>query len=547
MRRAGAEIWVGIGLVVLIVWLSLLPLVRVAVVALSSHGAFVSPALVRALGRSVVTSLGGSAIAVLFGGAYAGAVGLTDVPCRRVLAAAALLPLLIPAQIIALAWMQMVSPAGLLPVGHGTALFSPSGIILLLGVEHVPIVFLALSAALRAIPTELFEAARADGARAARLVCRIVLPLSAPGLAAAFGLAALSSLGSFGIPAMIGIPARYPTLAVLIYQRLSGFGTAALPDVAAMALCLAAIAALAARVTALAGRGADLRGLGGAASSGYRIELGAWRFALLGGLLALAVVTVLLPMVSLLTTSFSRAYGVRLSAATATIRHYTAVLDRPETADAFVTSAWLSAGAAIGAVTLALPLAALRHWGTRRLQAVFHLLDPVIDAPYALPGIVLAIGMILLYLAPLPLIRASLYGTPWIMLLAYIARFLPLGVRPVAAALRAIDPVVDEAARAQGAKFLHRLAAITAPMLTPAAAGAAVLVLLTAFGELTVSALLWSPGSETVGVLIFSLNEGGDVAQAAAVSVLCLAAVFAVVGLTALLPASARKVLPWSA
>jgi iron(III) transport system permease protein len=277
MRRAGGETWVGIGLVALIVWLSLLPLVRLAVAALSSHGAFVSPALVRALGHSMVTSLGGSAIAILFGGAYAGAVVLTDMPCRRLLAAAALLPLLIPAQIIALAWMQTVSPAGLLSVGHGTALFSPSGIILLLGVEHVPIVFLALSAALPAIPTELFETARADGARAARLVCRIVLPLSAPGLAAAFGLAALSSLGSFGIPA------RYPTLAVLIYQRLSGFGTAALPDVAAMALCLAAIAALVARATALVGRGVDMRGLGGAASSGYRIELGAWRFALLQG------------------------------------------------------------------------------------------------------------------------------------------------------------------------------------------------------------------------------------------------------------------------
>ena len=553
-RRRSFESCLGIAIVAAIAWLGLLPLGRLAAEALRPGilaGVLGSPVLARALGHSVLTSLGGALIALLLGGLFALTVSLTDAGARRLRSAAALLPLLIPAQIIALAWMQMLSPAGLLPAAWSgdNPLYSAWGIALLLGIEHVPIVFLAARAAMAGIPAELIEAARADGARAPRILGRIVLPLATPGLAAGFGLVTVACLGSFGIPAMIGIPARYPTLAVLIYQRLTGFGPTALPEAAAMALCLAVVSLLAAAATGWAARRVDTRTVGGSASGGtYRIELGRWRTAVTTALLGVSTLTMLLPLASLIATSLSRAYGVELRPATATLSHYATVLRTPEMAHAFATSAWLSLAAAAVITALAIPLAVLRSWSGRRwLRRVIHLLDPAIDAPFALPGIVLAIGMILLYLAPLPLLRVSLYGTPWIMLLAYVPQFLPLGLRPVQAALARIDPVMDEAARAQGAGFVHRLAAIAIPLLGPAAAGAGILVLLTAFGELTVSALLWSPGNETIGVLIFSLNEGGDIAGAAAVSVMCLVAVFAIAGLTVLLPDAARRVLPWSA
>jgi iron(III) transport system permease protein len=538
----------------MIAWLSLLPMLRLVIEALHPKAiidVLASPVVARALVHSVITSLGGALVALLIGTAYALAVSVTDAGARWLLSAAALLPLLIPAQIVALAWMQMLSPSGLLslPPGSDAALYSSGGIALLLGVEHVPIVFLAARAALASIPSELIEAARADGAHGPRILARIVLPLASPGLAAGFGLAVVSCLGSFGIPAMIGIPARYPTLAVLIYQRLAGFGTAMLPEATVMALCLAFVSAIAAAGYGWVARQADVRTVGGAAGgAACRIELGRWRLVVTAALLALAAAITVLPLGSLVSTSLSRAYGVPLRPATATLGHYATVLATPEMVGAFATSAWLALAAAVAITALALPLSVLRAWsGQYCLKQLLRALDGVIDAPYALPGIVLAIGMILLYLAPLPLLRVSLYGTGWIMLLAYIPRFLPLGLRPVQAALARIDPVTDEAARAQGARFLRRLVAITVPLLGPAAVGAGILVLLTAFGELTVSALLWSPGHETIGVLIFSLNEGGDIAGAAAVSVLCLIAVFAVAGLTALLPAPARRVLPWAA
>ncbi|HSU05136.1 MAG TPA: iron ABC transporter permease [Acetobacteraceae bacterium] len=546
-RLPGAEPCLAVAIAVVVAWLSLLPLARLGAAALhpaSLSAVFQSAAVFRALLRSGLTSLGGAAVALVLGTLYATATTLTDAGARRLLSAAALQPLLIPGQIIALAWMQM-------PVwfrGSESAIYTGWGIAALLGLEHIPIVFLAARAAMAGIPADLIEAARADGARAPRVLFRIALPLATPGLIAGFGLAVVACLGSFGIPAMIGIPARYPTLAVLIYQRLTGFGATMLPEAAAMALCLAVISIGAALAVAWAGRRVDARTIGAASGGTHRIELGRWRIPVTVALLGLSVVTMVLPLASLIATSLSRAYGVPLHPATATLAHYVTVLRTAQTQRAFTTSAWLSAGAAAIIIALALPAAVLGSWSDRAwLRRLIRLIDPLIDSPYALPGIVLAIGMILLYLRPLPLLHVSLYGTPWIMLLAYVPRFLPLGLRPVQAALARIDPVMDEAARAQGARFLHRMAGITIPLLGPAAVGAGILVLLTAFGELTVSALLWSPGHETIGVLIFSLNEGGNIAEAAAVSVLCLALVFMLAGLTVLLPATARRVLPWSA
>ena len=208
-RMPAAEAFLGVALAVAVAWLGLLPLLRLAAAAVWASGdVFASPSVVRALLRSVVTSLGGALVALALGGAYASVVALTDAGARRLLSIAALLPLLIPAQIIALAWMQMLSPGGPLPGWFGAgddALYSGWGITLLLGVEHMPIVFLAARAAMAGIPGELIEAARAGGARRARVLRRIVLPLASPGLIAGFGLTVVACLGSFGVPAMIGI------------------------------------------------------------------------------------------------------------------------------------------------------------------------------------------------------------------------------------------------------------------------------------------------------------------------------------------------------
>lgn len=557
--RLRADTTLGLLTVALVAAVSLLPMVRLLAEALDLAvlaQLTATPAFGRALSRSLVTSLGGSAVALLLGTGLALAVALTDCRGRRAVTMMALLPLLIPSQIIALAWIELLSPNNPLLIVLGVApapgtpnpLYSPSGIILLLGVEHVPLVFLATRAALRAVPGELIEAAQAEGAGAATLLRRILLPLILPTLLAALGLVFVSCLGNFGIPALLGIPARYPTVPVLIYQRLAGFGPSVLAEAGLMALVLAAIAGGSVLIARAMGRARSraLVGGGGQRPVGQVLPLGRARGAVTGGLALLGLVMTVLPLLSLLATALTRAYGLPLTGETATLAHFDRVLTADQTLRALLNSLWLSAVAAGALMLLAVPFAVIEAWSPQTwLRRLLRLFDPIIEAPYALPGVVLAIAMILLLIRPLPGVNVSLYGTFGIILIAYCARFFPLILRPVQAAVRQLDPVLDEAAQAQGAGFLRRLWRISGPLLLPAAGAGAVLVFLTAFSELTVSALLWARGTETVGIVIYFLEEGGDAPGAAALSILCLLVVFLLAAASTRLPPALRRLLPW--
>src|SRR5690606_21721513 len=141
------------------------------------------------------------------------------------------------------------------------------------------------------------------------------------------------------------------------------------------------------------------------------------------------------------------------------------------------------------------------NWATRAV-------DTLVDLPYALPGVVLAIACILTFMR-LPFTSVTLYGTLTIILLAYLSRFLVVMLRPVQASIRQLDPAMEEAAASAGAGLGRRLRTIVLPLAAPAAAAGAILVFLTAVNELTVSALLWSAGTETLGVVIFNLEDSG--------------------------------------
>ena len=173
--------------------------------------------------------------------------------------------------------------------------------------------------------------------------------------------------------------------------------------------------------------------------------------------------------------------------------------------------------AALIIVLIAVPLAYFLAWRRPRLLRAVNI---VTEVPYAVPGVVLAIAAILMFLKPLPVLGLSLYNTIWIILFCYLARFLVLGLRPVMSGYHQLDRTLEEAAQIVGARLVRRLLTIILPLVAPAAAAGALLVFLTAFNELTVSALLWSTGSETLGVVFFSFQQGGDSNYAAALGVL---------------------------
>lgn len=505
----------------------------------------------RAAWRTLEASLGATAVSLVLGTGLALALGLMRLPGRTALTFLVLVPMLVPAQIAALAWLELTGPSSVMlgalglapPPGTRNWLYSREGIVLLMGIEHMPIVFLAVRAGLRSVPADLVEAARIAGASWPRTLAMIVLPLLRPTLLAGGALAFVAAVGNFGIPAILGIPGRYTMLTALIYQRLSGFGPSVLGEVAILSLVLAGIAATGLIAQGLAGRARVAVGSPGAGLA--PADPGRWGWPATLVALALLIPAAVLPIGALLGTSMVQALGLPLTPATATLEHYRTVWDTGAARRAFVNSAWLSGVAAAVCLAVAVPFAWARIIRNHRLVRA---LDPLVDAPYALPGIVVSIAFILTFLRPLPFLEVSLYGTAWIILLAYLARFLALGLRPVAAAVAAQDPALDEASQIAGAGPVARLTRILLPQVAPAAGAAALLIVMSAYNELTVSALLWSRGHETVGVLVFNLYDEGNATAAAAASVLAVLVTFLAAGAASLLARWLPPgVLPWHA
>ena len=503
-----------------------------------------------ALSHSLLTAGGGTLISVLIGAVFAFLVALTDIRAKAALIFCLMIPMMIPPQITALAWMQVTGPSSVLlkaiglapPMGSPQPLHSAGGIILLLGIQHISIVFLTLRASLRMIPADLVEAARISGARGIRVWAQVVLPLSAAGLAAGAAMTFVTALGNFGIPAMLGIPARYSTLPTLIYQRLSAMGPSVLPEVAVLALLIGVVAILGvlANRLLLRRRSYNLVGLSGQPLS---ISLGRARLPVEIALWAFIALILVVPLAALIATSLIPAYGVALTAETATLKAWTEVLFRqPVTQRAYLNSLGLAFAAAVILMAVAVPLA----WViARRPTRMTHALDLLVDLPYALPGVVLAIAAILTFMR-LPLLDVTLYGTLSIILLAYLARFLVVMLRPVQSAIGQLDIAMEEAAASTGAGVLRRLFTIVLPLSAPAAAAGAILVFLTAVNELTVSALLWASGTETLGVVIFSLEESGETVMASALAASIVFLVILLMGLVQIASSRLPKgSVPW--
>ena len=502
----------------------------------------------RALAGSLYTSGLAMAISAVLGVALALAVNMLRLRTRAALTFLILMPLIVPSQTMALAWVELfganspiLNAFNLAPApGTTNPLYSAGGIALVMGVEHMPLVFIATSAALRALPSDLVEAARILGIPARRIGTGIVLPLVMPSVLAGSLIAFTAAIGNFGVPALLGIPGRVSVLTTLIYQRLNGFGPGAAGQVAVLAILLTVIAAV-----ALSARSIMMRRIAVPLPPGKPFEP-TRRAPLAEALLWLLVLVIsVAPLAALTMTSLLPAVGVAFGWETVSLGQFATVIASDTVRRAFLNSFSLSLFTAAVCVAVSVPFAYL---ASRRPNRLLKAMDILVEAPWVIPGTVVALGMILAFLQPLPLINLSLYGTMAILVVAYLARFLPLVLRPVAAAAETVDPSLDEAARIAGAGLLRRIHAIFLPGVLPAAMAGAILVTMTAVNELTLSALLWSSGNETIGVMVFALQYEGNSTSAAAVAVLSTLVVFALAGMaTALSRFLPHGTLPWKA
>lgn len=516
--------------------------------------ALANRSVLRALWHSFESSFLAAGFATLIGLGLALTIGLTDVRAKGPLVFLVLLPMMIPPHVTAISWIQALGPAspvlqwlGLAPEPGSThPIYSREGIVALLTIQHSPLVFLILRAALRSFPRELSDAARVSGAGGWRMLTRIVVPLLAPSLLSGFALAFVAALGNFGINALLGIPARYTTLPVLMWRRLASFGPDVLPNVAVIAIILALVILAALAVQFHFQRRMRLA-LVGLPQAVLVIRLGRWRGVSEAGLWLFVAATLLLPLVSLLATALVPTYGLPLSWASITLDNFAEVIfNQTVTARAFVNSTFTAGVAALVIAVLSIGLGYYLITGRGLVRKAASVTATQVEITFAIPGLVISIAFILAFIRPLPLIDYSLYGTIWIILIAYVSAFFAVGLKPVAAAYTQLDVSLDDAARVSGAGLMRRMRRIFAPLVAPAAASGAILVFLTAYNEVTVSALLWSTGSETIGTVIFNYEDGGYTTLAAAMAAITVVAtVVLMFGLNLLAPKLQPGVIPW--
>lgn len=518
------------------------------------QGVLENRSVARALWNSLDSAAVSATLSLVVGVGLALLIGLTNLRGKAVFTFFILIPMMIPPHVTAIAWTQALGPSSPLlsavglspPIGTPHPLYGRGGVIALLAVQHMPLVFLVVLAALRALPREMAEAARVSGAGTIRLLTRIILPLLVPSLLAAYALAFVSALGNFGIPALLGIPGRYTTLPVLIWQRLSSFGPSMLADVAVMSALMALIAiALVLVQTWLAGR--SRVALIGLPQPPLRLYLGRTRPLAEASMILLVLIILGLPMAALIGTSLVPTYGVVLSMQTITLANFEQVLLRQSvTGRAFLNSTIAAGVAALILAGLGVLLAKATSGPSSPGRSLGRFVSMLAETAYAIPGIVISIAFILTFLRPLPLVGVSIYNTLSLIVLAYLCAFFAVALKPISAACLQLDPALDEAARVAGAGWSMRMRRIFLPLVAPAAAAGGMLVFLTAYNEITVSALLWSSGTETIGTVIYSYENGGYTVLAAAMSTVT---VVATVTLMALLDQLGRRlppgVVPW--
>ena len=503
--------------------------------------------------HSLQVGLAGGAIAAAYGLLMATLVTLGDLRHRQFLVFGFVAQAMIPPQVIALAWLQVWIPARdfLLfmgfedALGWGNPLQGGYGISFLLGVHYAPLVFLTVRAALLNVPADVVEAARVCGSPPIQVVTRVIWPLILPALASGSALAFVSCVGNFGIPALLGIPGNYLVLPTLIYRELSGYGPTVIPNVVILSGIVATLAGLGMLAQHLFVRSEHYR-VSAARQPLAPFRFGRYRFKIEVLTGTLVILLLIVPLLALLAKSLTPAPGVPLTASSATLVHYAyVVVGNQATLRAFSNSLLLAFATAAVLSAVSLFYAYMLEY--RRVR-VLSQLGVFVEVPYVIPGVVLSMAMILLYLRPLPFTSVSLYNTLSILLLAYLARFLSIQLRPVISGFRQFPREMLEAAEIFGAGFRLRIRKIVLPVLLPSLTAGATLVVLLSMNELTVSALLWATGTETLGVAVFSLEQGGESAAASALAVLTVVTTMLVMWLASLLGRHLPSgVLPWRA
>lgn len=486
----------------------------------------------RTISNTFILACSSTVIALFLGVFTAWLIAYSNFRGKKFFQAVVLLTFLIPSYILTLSWTQFFEADGLLArclsfiFGQQVEPWSPysfGGMIFMMGLHHYPLVYLLSLSGFRKIPRDLEWASRNAGVGRWKTFCLVNVPLAAPGIVSGGLLAFIASLDNFGIPAFLGIPAHISVISTSIYEELNGFGPAAIARAASLSTVLGLFALMGTGFHWLLNR--KFRQFESIREDrDSRFTFGKYKVVIEIVVWGILIVISFVPLFSMGFQSFLKAYGVPIRWGNLTWDNYKFILlENGKVQNSILNSLFLSLTSVLICLVIGTGIAYFR---IRKPSFFSRTLELMVGIPYALPGVVFAIAMILTWMEPVPGWNPGIYGSITILLMAYVGRFLILQVRGSMTTLLQVDRALEEASHICGVGGIRKWRRILLPLILPGMLNGALLVFLTSLTELTVSSLLSSSGSETIGVVIFNYEQAGSTMYSTALSNLIVMVIF---------------------
>lgn len=475
--------------------------------------------------NSLKYATGTTTVSFLIGSYLAWISERTNTPLRKLFIVLALIPFIIPGIHSTIAWILLLSPKiGLINLtvkdllGLESAPFnfySMGGMILAEAIHLYPLVFLLMSAAFRNMDTSLEEASLTAGSTTFTTFRRITFPVMRPAMFGVVLIMFVRGIEAFEVPALVGVPAKISVFTTKIFLAVHlfppDFGLAGAYAVTLLAISTGGVL-LYQKLTRREERYATVTG------KGYRprvIDLGGWKYVTCISALFIFFLSAVLPVFVLLWSSFIPYYGVpsRELLGKLTLSNYAYILNYPQALSAFKNSFYLS----VGSATFVMLLTSVIAWITVKSKLPGRVfLDNMAFIPIAMPGIVLGVSLIWVYLTlPIPI-----YGTIWVLLLAYMTKFMPIGIRAASASMIQIHKELEEASFASGGTWFQTFSKVILPLLMPGFVAGWIYISIISLRELSTSILLYSHNSTVLSIMAFDLWEGGQYTYVTALGVL---------------------------
>jgi iron(III) transport system permease protein len=496
--------------------------------------AYGSSATWRLFWTSVQFASGTAVFAFLLGTSLAWMNERTNTPFKRVFFALSLIPLVIPSILFTVAWIFLASPQiGILNLvgqswfGLDEApfnIYSLPGMIWVDGLHYSPMAFLLMTAAFRAMDPSLEESATMSGANIFQVAWRVTLRLTWPAIVATVLILFVRAIEAFEVPALLGLPVGIQVFTSAIYQAVhrypSQVGLASAYAVSLLVITTVGVYF----VSRLSSQGSRYATMTGKGFRPRQIDLGRWRWVAAAAFIAYFLLIVILPFAVLLWSSLQRFYAVPSMEALGhlTLDPYRFVFSYPNLG----RTVWNSVVLSFSAATIVMLVTSVICWIVVKTKIRGRwLLDNVASLPLVFPGLVLGLAIMIFYLN----VNVGVYGTIWIMLIAYVTRFMPYGLRYSTTSMLQIHKELEESAAMSGASWSTTFRRIVLPLLKPGLLAGWIYVMIVSIRELSTSILLYSPDTQVVSIVIWELWENGQYVELSALGVLFIIALFTLV------------------